>query len=110
MFSFYRQLNYLSQSAKYNVENHYTVVGITDHLKSTFTLLRHYLPLFFDNALKIYQELEDADDLSENTDLYRPPVTTKIKILLMNHPLVGVEMDVYSFVLQRFHKQLKSLE
>ena len=98
----------MSQLAKHNIENHYSVVGITDHLKSTFILFKYYLPRFFDNAMQIYREMENEDALSENVDPYRPPLTTKIKVLLMNNPLVALDMDVYSFVLQRFHKQLES--
>lgn len=104
----FRQLKYVSQLAKHNIENHYSVVGITDHLKSTFSLFKYYLPRFFDKAMQIYKEMENEDALSENVDPYRPPMTTKIKVLLMNNPLVSLDMDVYSFVLQRFHKQLES--
>ena len=38
----------MSQLAKHNIENHYSVVGITDHLKSTFSLFKYYLPRYVD--------------------------------------------------------------
>ena len=58
-----------------------SVVGVTDHLKSTFALFQHFLPRFFDKAVEVYEEIEqkEGDAFNENVDPYRPPLTSKIK-------------------------------
>ena len=45
-----------------------SVVGVTDHLKSTFALFQHFLPRFFDKAVEVYEEMEqkEGDAFNEN--------------------------------------------
>ena len=123
----------LIQTAKYNIENHYSVVGITHHMKFTFLLFEYYLPRFFNNAMTLYEDLEIEHSkkiydnknpyrwLQKNYELvpkfcyiliffhFRPQLTSKRKFQLMKHPLMTSDLEVYSFVLQRFHEQLNKI-
>ena len=40
---------------------------------------------------------------------FRPQLTSKGKIELMKHPLMTSDLEVYTFVLQRFHNQLQKI-
>ena len=40
---------------------------------------------------------------------FRPQLTSKRKLQLMKHPLMTSDLEVYSFVLQRFHEQLNKI-
>ena len=42
--------NIAAQKAKFNVEKHYSVVGLTSNLRGTIKLLEAYLPRFFHGA------------------------------------------------------------
>ena len=72
MFQF-SQLRKLIQTAKYNIENHYSVVGITHHMKFTFLLFEYYLPRFFNNSMTIYEdlEIEHSQKIFDNKNPYR---------------------------------------
>ena len=39
----------------YNVEKHYSVVGVLEEYEKTLKVLEHYLPRFFKGALDLYQ-------------------------------------------------------
>ena len=45
----------------------------------------------------------------QNLIFFRPQLISKGKIELMKHPLMTSDLEVYSFVLQRFHKQLQKI-
>ena len=42
------------QLAKYNIENYYSVVGVTSHLNLTMAVLEAYLPRFFSGLTNVY--------------------------------------------------------
>ena len=80
----FSQLKSLIQTAKFNIENHYSVVGITHHMKLTFLLFEYYLPRFFDNAMTIYKdmEIEQSQKIFDNKNPYR--YTTDMGRLIYN--------------------------
>ena len=45
------------QRAKFNVEQYYSVVGLTSETKKTLELFEAYLPNFFKNVTNVYEEL-----------------------------------------------------
>ena len=69
----FSQLKSLIQTAKFNIENHYSVVGITHHMKLTFLLFENYLPRFFENSMSVYKdmEIEQSQKIFDNKNPYR---------------------------------------
>ena len=85
----FSQLKSLIQTAKFNIENHYSVVGITHHMKLTFLLFEYYLPRFFDNAMSVYKDMESkqSEKIFDNKNPYR--YTTDMGRLIYNFHTVN---------------------
>ena len=57
----YVAIEEIRQTAKRNIENHFSVVGLTSHMKSTFKLFEAYLPSFFRGASNYVEETEQKE-------------------------------------------------
>ena len=57
----YVAIEEIRQTAKRNIENHFSVVGLTSHMKSTFKLFEAYLPSFFSGASNYVEETEQKE-------------------------------------------------
>ena len=100
----------MGQQAKYNVENFYSVVGLTSHMKSTMALFEAYLPKFFTGLTQFYEETEaDPHNFKMVNPNYDKNVSNAVLKLLMLNPLMQVDMDVYYFVEKRFQTQYYNL-
>ena len=98
----------IRQTAKHNIETHYSVVGLTAHMKSTFKLFEAFLPKFFYGASKFVEETEekDGDNFNSMVNHYGRNISEKVLNTLMDDPYMEVDSDVYLFVSRRFHLQL----
>ena len=87
------------QRAKFNAEVYYSVVGMSHDLKRSFELLEAFLPAFFSNAKS---EFHEGIRLHKNA---YPPIKNETLDALMKIPAIQMELDFYSFLLQRFELQ-----
>ena len=99
----------IKQEAKYNIENYYSVVGLTSHMSSTFKLFEAYLPRFFHDGFRIYNKMYKNGKLSVNVNHYNRSVSANVKRLIMEDPFMNVDIDVYLFASRRFFLQLENL-
>ena len=53
------------QAAKYNLEKHYTVVGLASDLETSLAVMETYLPRYFSGAVSIYNRLPKAEQGQE---------------------------------------------
>ena len=108
------------QLAKYNVENHYAVVGLAEDMELTIKIMEKYLPRYFKNAAQIYNREhlanfsnvgfnKDTNTVLINKNPHSKPVQNSTRKLLMNHPVFKLEYDFYNFVKQRLYVQAKHL-
>ena len=96
------EVNEVLQLAKYNVERHYAVVGLTERLNETLVLLEAYLPRFFRGISAIYKE---SDGIAINVRPFEAAASQLEQNLIRDHPMIRMELDFYDFVKQRFDKQ-----
>jgi len=95
--------------AKTIAEEKYSVIGILEDLESTFSALQAYVPKFFRNAKKIFNENESNLTLTHtNKNPIRKPISNQTRTFLEKK--FSVEIEFYEFCKQRLHNQLKSLE
>ena len=106
------ELNQITQMAKFNIENNYSVVGITDFMGATFKVLENVLPRFFNGSVAKYEELEKTGEFQMVNRFHlnkREILDPRIEELILSQPLIKVDFDIYLFVQRRLHKQYNSL-
>ena len=116
------------QLAKFNVENHYAVVGVLEELTLSLKVFENYLPHMFFNITRLYQE--GAKDpsifsrpfksahVSNQTEFYVNKnqiyegslVTPKVRSHLQKSPVFVLEYEFYEFVKQKLHVQAMDLK
>ncbi|XP_076050967.1 heparan sulfate 2-O-sulfotransferase pipe [Oratosquilla oratoria] len=97
---------YAMQKAKENVERHYSVVGVLEDINKTLTVLDHYVPRFFKGAKDLYwNEVQKFSKVNKN--IYKPPVSEKIKDIVRKN--FTREIEFYEFCRQRLHMQYAAL-
>ncbi|CAF1533167.1 unnamed protein product, partial [Didymodactylos carnosus] len=93
--------------AKQNINQFYTVIGITEDLYKFFYVLEKLLPLYFKNVCLLY--MKEGSERAEN-QLYskykKKPSNDTIAILrrYLTH-----EYDLYDYVKSRFYTQYRQL-
>ena len=88
-----------------NVQNYYSVVGITEEMKKSLTVMEKKLPNFF-NGVSALIENEVPKD-KRNINHFKPKVSQHVKDLLKAN--FSYEFDFYQFCKNRLQEQFKSL-
>jgi len=89
------------QIAKYNIENHYAVVGVLEELKISLETLQHYLPRWFDGVVSI-----PSKKMNKNKHPQISPENAKEL-----EKRLHLDMELYDFVKKRLslqHARLRS--
>ena len=88
-----------------NVQNYYSVVGITEEMKKSLTVMEKKLPNFF-NGVSALIENEVPKD-KRNINHFKPKVSQHVKDLLKAN--FSYEFDFYQFCKNRLQEQFESL-
>ena len=100
----------IASLAKVHIEKSYAVVGLSEHLESSFLLLEAYLPRHFSGLLHFYRTSGHFGNTAESESEMKRMESNDEKIkLLQNNDLMALDVDLYEFVLQKFQLQLRNL-
>lgn len=104
----------LQQIARFNIEQHYSVIGLKEEFEKTFILLEKFLPRFFAGSLKFYKDvymsplavpsMSKSQTISEFQEIIEGLSIKAFKNSALLH-----DYELYQFIVQRFHTQLLSL-
>ncbi|KAK7082791.1 hypothetical protein SK128_005263 [Halocaridina rubra] len=94
---------YALQQAKYNVEKHYSVVGIMENMNLFFKILQHYLPRFFKDISEV-----GKIKLNKHLGKSKSKVSNETKIILRNR--LSEDYELYEFIQQRLQLQAKRID
>ena len=106
-----KSLMELEQTAKFNIEKYYSVVGMTEHLRDFFKVAEFYMPRFFNGSVELYDNMQKNGFKNVNHSLQNKKsfLDPKVERLLYSHSFLQIDMEVYNFVQERFHKQYNKL-
>lgn len=88
------------QQAKYNLVNHYLVVGVTEEMHDFFALLEVVLPKFFSGSTRLYEE---GNKSHLRKTFNKQPVTQETLDQLRQSKIWMMEQDFYEFAKAQFH-------
>uniref|UniRef100_A0A1I7ZSQ4 Heparan sulfate 2-O-sulfotransferase n=1 Tax=Steinernema glaseri TaxID=37863 RepID=A0A1I7ZSQ4_9BILA len=92
------------EEAKYNLLNHYLLVGTTDRLADFIALLEQVLPDFFHGALDHYNSLDENRAHLRYTKKKIPPSAQTLEIV-KNNPIYQMEREFFDFAKNQFEEQ-----
>lgn len=103
----------LQQIARFNIEQHYSVIGLKEEFEKTFILLEKYLPRFFKGSLKFYKDVyvnysAPSAYQSQTISEFQLIIETLSTKAFQNSALLH-DYELYQFIVQRFHTQLLTL-
>ncbi|CAH1801033.1 unnamed protein product, partial [Owenia fusiformis] len=91
------------EQTKKHIEKYYFFIGVVEHFNSTMDALELILPLYFKGWKSV---AEDCIDLNTAHMKKTPPSENTLKKLKF---VLSSELELYNFILQRFHRTLKNL-
>ena len=93
----YIAIEEIRQTAKRNIENHFSVVGLTSHMKSTFKLFEAYLPSFFRGASNYVEETEQKEGIVKSIQNlnFNFGIQTKSSTTLTTHDFLNISCSNY---------------
>ena len=89
--------------AKYNSEIYYSVIGLTEKMNSSLSLLEKKLPNYFYNFLNLYLK----NTVNEKMNPKKKSISMRARIKLEKK--LQLDMEFYEFVQQRFNNEIKRL-
>lgn len=92
--------------AKSNVEKYYSVVGITENMQETLTVMEAKLPRFFDGAYDTYFN-DELISQNKNVNHLKTKISEETRNILNTN--FTYEVQFYEFCKERLQKQLKGL-
>ena len=92
--------------AKSNVNNYYSVVGITENIKDTLRVMEAKLPEFFSGSYNLYSSKDQS--LTHNRNNFKPFVSEVTKKLLRSN--FTHEIEFYNFCKERLENQLYNIK
>lgn len=93
------------QRAKYNVEQHYALVGSWEDTNMTLTLLEHHIPSFFRNATSVYYE--NFKKIRNRNRGDHPEVAQDVRRMLKKN--FTNEYEFYYFCKQQIYQKFLAL-
>ncbi|KAG1699650.1 Heparan sulfate 2-O-sulfotransferase 1 [Nymphon striatum] len=91
--------------AKYNIENHYAVVGVLEEMNKTLVVLEKYIPSYFSGASSVYKP--KSKSFHRNSSEKQNKVSSEVKEMVKK--TLSTEYELYRFVLQRLNLQYKKI-
>ena len=96
------------QRAKKNVEKHYAVVAVLEEMNKSLYVLENYIPKYFRNSRKLYEELmKETRKNGVNKNLYKPKLPKELRNRLMQN--FTLEIEFFEFCKDRLQKQYLAL-
>ena len=92
--------------AKNNVEKYYAVIGILEKWQESLQVFEHYIPAFFTDASRIYNEIMREKPVNANK--FKPKVPKYIKEQLRTN--FTMELEFYEFCKQKFYRQYLAIK
>ena len=95
--------------AKRNVEKYYAVVGVAEDMKKSMIVFENYIPKYFNNAMRFYDEFMRAtENEGMNKNIFQP---SRIPQYIINQLMknFSMEIDFYTFCKARLHQQYITL-
>ena len=89
--------------AKYNSEIYYSVIGLTEKMNSSFSLLEKKLPKYFTNLFNLYLQ----NTVKEKMNPKKKSISMRARIKLEEK--LQIDIEFYEFVQQRFNNEIKRL-
>ena len=93
--------------AKSNVEKYYSVVGITENMQETLTVMEARLPRFFAGAYETYFN-DELISKNHNGNHLKTKISEETRNILTTN--FTYEIEFYEFCKERLQKQLKDLD
>lgn len=89
-----------------NVEEHYVVVGLLEHLNTTLAVLEHFLPQYFKNAQVVFDK-SPAFVQHRHESFWEMPVSDDSKRFMARN--LVQEMQFYEYLKNRLFRQFDSI-
>lgn len=94
--------------AKYNLLDHYLLVGTTERLEDMILLLEQLLPGFFRGAGQHFFALDIKRKHLRST-IRKIPITNEVERLFKSHRVYKMEREFYDFALAQFNSTFQSI-
>ena len=92
-----------------NVEENYLFIGVLEEMPRSLKILETLLPHFYAGASELSQA-EAAKDMREKTlTLNKKPASEETRKFLRENTSLGLEYELYDFVLERLNRIGKKL-
>jgi len=92
------------QRAKYNVEHHFSVVGVLEHLEESAAVLEHQLPQFFTGMKQLVKE----EGVKNKNSLKNENVSQEIRDTLIYR--FADLFELYNFIKQKLFRQYSQIK
>ncbi|VDM46031.1 unnamed protein product [Toxocara canis] len=89
------------EQAKYNLINHYLIVGISERMRDFIALLEILLPKFFTGALQHFDSLDERRTHLRSTKKKFPPGERTLEVIKSDKVYV-MEQEFYHFAVAHF--------
>ena len=94
------------KKAKENVEKFYKVVGVTDIMNITLSVIQSKMPEYFQGAIEEYYQNKDVSS-RRNINVYKQNISQEVMAKLTD--MFSNEIEFYHYCLQRIKKQFHSI-
>ncbi|CAF0991147.1 unnamed protein product [Didymodactylos carnosus] len=98
----YKTIEEALWQAKSNIVKYYKLIGITENLFKTFSVMEHVLPQFFANISKLYLR-QKKKRIWETPKAYRIEPNNRTKEIL--YKALKYEIDLYTYVKRRLDRR-----
>lgn len=97
------------QKAKHNVDKHFAVVGLLEHLDKTMEVLEANLPKFFTGLVSLHKELgSHQQDVKNRNLIKKADIPASLRAVLRSR--LASEYDLYEHVRQKLFRQHAEVE
>uniref|UniRef100_A0A0M3K8Q7 Heparan sulfate 2-O-sulfotransferase hst-2 (inferred by orthology to a C. elegans protein) n=1 Tax=Anisakis simplex TaxID=6269 RepID=A0A0M3K8Q7_ANISI len=94
------------EQAKFNLVNHYLLVGINEQMRKFISLLELLLPQFFDGALEHFDTLDAKHAHLRSTKKKIPPLESTLE-RVRSDKIYTMEREFYDFAVEQFENVWK---
>lgn len=92
------------QRAKYNVEHHFTVVGVLEHLEESAAVFEHHLPEYFTGL----PQLVKRQTAKNRNSVRKEQISEKVRETLTSR--FADLFELYNFIKQKLFRQYKKIK
>ncbi|CAH1782996.1 unnamed protein product [Owenia fusiformis] len=89
--------------AKYNIDNIYTLIGVTEFFTETLELLEYKIPLFFKGAFNLFKTYGSRNVNKRKLDY--PKTSLRIITAWLRN-----DLEIYYFIRQKFFNEIQKLK